>query len=340
MNRFIQIDEEGYFCLQGHRINDAAEGRSLFENLKFDKFHRLTTFTENKRVFVEAFNAPFVVQQISISNNTWSAIIPYGLEKEFKLQSLTLDEWDRFHGQFKDGMHFLFSRKAQAEFFNLLSSFTDNTITFKNQTHTTSSWMKDFKEAESEGFWTNIYLTETPRWDLGSASPLLKSALPQLKLPKSRIAVLGCGNGHDAAFLAQQGHIVTAFDISNEAIQGSKKKYSNVKNLTFHKADVFNLSKEFHSEFDLCLDHTFYCAIAPSKRNSLVKIWRQLLTDQGFLLAIFLISDKPIGPPYGASEWEIKKRLDKGFQSLYWTRAKNSIEKRISKELLVYARKI
>jgi 2-polyprenyl-3-methyl-5-hydroxy-6-metoxy-1,4-benzoquinol methylase len=37
-------------------------------------------------------------------------------------------------------------------------------------------------------------------------------------MPRCRVLVLGCGEGHDAAFFAQNGHIVTGVDISPEAI--------------------------------------------------------------------------------------------------------------------------
>ena len=64
------------------------------------------------------------------------------------------------------------------------------------------------------------------------------------------------------------------------------------------------------------------------------------LIDRGHLLGIFFANSRRVGPPYGGSEWEVRKRLSKyGIKPLYWTRAKNSIERRLGKELLVYAEK-
>jgi hypothetical protein len=63
--------------------------------------------------------------------------------------------------------------------------------------------------------------------------------------------------------------------------------------------------------------------------NSMVKLWRRILHTNGTLLAIF-----------PAVEWELRERLKHGFQALYWTRWRRSIEARKSRELVVYARKI
>jgi hypothetical protein len=45
------------------------------------------------------------------------------------------------------------------------------------------------------------------------------------------------------------------------------------------------------------------------------------------------------GPPFGSSEWEIRERLKKFFDFLYWTRWKTTPEDRLGIELIVYAQK-
>jgi hypothetical protein len=49
--------------------------------------------------------------------------------------------------------------------------------------------------------------------------------------------------------------------------------------------------------------------------------------------------DKGSAPPFGATEWEIRERLKRSFNFLYWTRWKKSIPRRLGKELVVYAQK-
>ena len=154
-----------------------------------------------------------------------------------------------------------------------------------------------------------------------------------------RIAVLGAGRGHDAAFLAQQGHLVTAIDISPEAIQFSKSIYGSVPNLTFLEADIFNLPSSLKNSFDLVFEHTCYCAIPPSRRNELVKVWRQLLTEDGHVLGVFFAMDKRFGPPFGGSEWELRQRFKNHFDFVYWTRWRRSLPRRIGHEIVIYMKK-
>ena len=163
--------------------------------------------------------------------------------------------------------------------------------------------------------------------------------LPRLKLPRSKIIVLGCGSGHDAAFLAQAGHHVTAIDFSEEAIQNAKKLYGHQSRLEFIQADVFQLPPAWHGTFDVVIEHTCFCAVDPQQRTQLVKVWRQLLHHEGLLFAVFFSMLKRSGPPFGSSEWEIRELLQSSFQFLFWGRWKNSLPERQGKELFVYGHK-
>jgi SAM-dependent methyltransferase len=199
-------------------------------------------------------------------------------------------------------------------------------------------WSSEDK-VENEDFWSEIYQNEKPPWDLDQPAPALVDMLPRLKLSKSRILVLGCGAGHDAAFFAKAGHVVTAVDFSPEAIERGRKLYGEFKNLQFVEADIFNLPQDMQGSYDLIFEQTCFCAVNPTLRSRLVSIWRGLLAEQGFLMGVFFVNEKKKGPPYGASEWEIRERLKKGFHFVFWGRLKNSIERRYGKELLVYAQK-
>jgi SAM-dependent methyltransferase len=163
--------------------------------------------------------------------------------------------------------------------------------------------------------------------------------LPRLKLPPSRVLVLGCGSGNDAAHFAKHGHFVTAVDISPEAIQRGKTKYGEEKNLRFIQEDIFRLPTEMYGQFDLIFEHTCFCAIDPRRRNELISLWKKFLTPQGHLLAIFFTMEKRGSPPFGGSEWELRERLKKSFQFVFWGRWRQSVERRLGKELLVYAQK-
>jgi len=342
--RFIQIDEEGFFSLNGVRVVDDRYGQFLFQNLQRSEKGAYFTYSRpgsTEQVFVESFDEPFFVQQLHKvdDRDDWNFTLAHGYTGSFAIESIRVDEWDRFHALSSNEIPMVFSGKAQADFFNLVDSFTDNSFTVNGKVYTTKNLFTDHPEARHETFWTNIYNNETPRWDLGTVTPLLPEALPQLKIPKSRFIVLGCGTGNDAAHLAEQGHIVTAVDISPQAIKLAKEKYGHITNLTFIEGDIFNLGEEHIAQYDVVFEHTCYCAIPPNQRNKLVQVWRRLLNENGMLLGIFFVVNRTEGPPFGGSEWELRRRLENDFQFLYWTRAKHSLERRLGKELIVFAKK-
>jgi hypothetical protein len=338
--RFIQIDEDGYFKMEELRVSDSEAGRAWMQNLAMDDRGRAWTTIETEKILIEAFDEPYVALDVEKHSDSWSIAVPYGHREDFDPKSLTLDEWDRFHGRTSRGVPFVFSRPAQARFFNLVEEFEDDAITIDGERIETRPWLTDNADATENAWWTNIYRTEEPRWDLGEPSHVLPTLVPRLKLQKLRVLVPGAGSGNDAAWFAERGHIVTALDFSEEAVARARTKYAHLPNLTVLQADVFDLPSSMNSSFDLVFEHTLYCAVAPSRRTDLVKVWRRVLTEQGHLMGVFFTMDKPFGPPYGGSEWEIRARLNKSFKPLYWTRLRDSRERRLGHELFVYAQKI
>ncbi|MCJ8275603.1 MAG: methyltransferase domain-containing protein [Bdellovibrionales bacterium] len=337
MTKSIAIDEEGYFVLQnGVRLTEEETGRAMLKSLAIDEVGVVTLSYQGESALVEPFDKVYVAQQIHFENNLWQIQLPYQLRLDIDIQSLNLDEWDRIHGFTTNGFPFVLSRKAQAELFNLAENFSDDSITVNGLEIKTEDYFVSSDHTDKLDFWSEKYNTHAP-WNLDEPHPELKSILPQLKLSKSRILVPGCGYGHDAAYLAEQGHIVTAFDFSEEAIKGAKKKYGHIKNLTFEVADAFNLDQSYFNAFEIVFEHTFYCAITPQKRNDIIKLWKRCLAETGHLLGVFFVMPKRTGPPFGGSEWELRDKLEKDFNFLYWTRLKYSPGWRKGAELMVYA---
>lgn len=337
---FIQIDEEGFPLSQEIRLKDPVAGQEILNNLHLHAGGTLLSTFGGVPVIVEAFDEPFVAQQVFAEGKQWSIQLPYDLKFPFSLETLTVDEWDRFHGYTASGIPFVFSRPAQAEFFNLLEEFDDEGVTFNGKFYPTPPYWASKVEVEKEGFWSQIYkTTENPGWNLGQPANALKDMLPRLKIARSRVLVLGCGEGHDAAFFAQAGHVVTAVDISPDALEKAKKLYGHLPNLKFMEADLFNLPKDFEKSFDIVFEHTCYCAINPEKRAQLVKVWNRLLVEGGHLMGVFFAFEKRQGPPFGGSEWELRQRLKGAYQPIFWGRLQNSVPNRQGKELFVYALK-
>lgn len=338
--RFIQIDEEGYVLVGELRTQDREVGGEVLNEMIFAPNGALISRCGGAPVIVEAFDEPYVASQVSLTNKQFSIELPYGLSFSFNLQSLSLDEWDRFHGKCSNDIPFVMSRKAQANFFNLLEDYDDDSIQFDGKTYPIPSQFPTQQVLSQSDFWTQKYHEEAnPGWNLGVPTEALKDMLPRLKLPKSRVLVLGCGEGHDAAFFAQSGHVVTGVDFSEEAITRAQKNYGSLPGLQFVQQDVFHLDPSFHNAFDIVFEHTCYCAVEPHRRKDLVKVWKQVLHDQGQLMGVFFAMEKRQGPPFGGSEWELRRRLQGSFQFLFWGRWRQSRPTRQGKELFILAQK-
>jgi SAM-dependent methyltransferase len=337
---YVQMDEDGYFAVDGLRVADVEVGRDWLSRMQIDERGRAVTEISGISTIVEYYDEPFIALDVEKQGAAWTVQMPYGHVENFKLETLCLDEWDRFHGRTDRGVPLVLSRSTQARFFNQVDEFDDDSITVDGKRIETQPWLQENPDANQKNWWSEIYRSEEPRWDLKAPSPSLANIMPRLKLTRARILVLGCGPGNDAAWFAELGHLVTAVDFSEEAIKEATKRYGNVRGLEFLQCDAFNLPKEFKNSFDIVFEHTCYCAITPSRRNELVRVWRQALAENGHLMGIFFTMDKRFGPPYGGSEWEIRSRLQKNFRALYWTRLHDSIEKRIGQELFVYAQKL
>lgn len=271
--------------------------------------------------------------------------MPYGVRFSFNLNHLHVDEWDRFCGELENGLSFVFSRKAQAQFFELADEFDDDSITIGPTQYPITPWLKSHIDVESESFWSEHYRrwkddASKPGWDKGAPAEPLKDILAQIKITKCRIAVLGAGSAHDAHHLASVGHIVTAIDISPEAIKRAKENYGSNSNLEFIQADAFRLPQNLLGQFDLVFEHTFFCSVNPTYRARVIQTWKRLLVPNGHFLGIFFMLNRGEAPPFGSTEWEIRARLEKHFRFLYWTRWKKSLPERQGKELVVYAQKL
>lgn len=346
INKFIKVDEDGYFVFSGQQLKDPNEGKTLIENLHRLDNEAIATKLNDVTAIVEAFDQPIVAQMVDCSEDKtkWTLTALYGVQIPFDLNKLSIDEWDRFLGRTENDIPFVMSRKAQNEFFNLVDEFDDEGFTVNQKYYKLPHWLKtaddkNFEDIDHSEYWTQAYHdNETPGWEMNAPNVALVDTLPQLKLTRSRVAVLGCGSGNDAAHWAEQGHIVTAFDFSSEAIKRAQEKYAHVKNLEFVQADVFNLGDKYYDQFDIVFEHTLYCAIRPEKRDELIKVWQKLLHSEGHLLGIFFTMDRPTGPPFGGSEWELSRRIKNDFQPLYWTRWQTSVGGRQGKELVVYSR--
>jgi SAM-dependent methyltransferase len=339
-DRYLPINEEGHFVFDGEALEDQEAGQKLLSNIRQVEDHRYVTSLDGVDAYLEPFDSVLLAKHIQFVNaNEGEIDLPYGAKTRFRFSNLSIDEWDRFHGVDIEGRPFVFSRQAQVEFFDMLDSFDDDSVTIRGAKIVVPPWLRPESEISTERYWTDRYQQGEDSWEKGHEAVPLPEILPQLKLTKSRVLVLGAGSGNDAAYFAKQGHVVTAVDFSSEALARARQSYGSLENLSLVKADIFQLPESWTSRFDVVFEHTCYCAVSPDRRGDLVKTWTRVLQPQGHLLGIFFVMEKTEGPPWGGSEWEVRQRLRRNFDFLFWTRWRRSLEGRKAKELVVYARK-
>jgi thiopurine S-methyltransferase len=144
--------------------------------------------------------------------------------------------------------------------------------------------------------WNRIYQEEPrPGWDMDAPTPLIGELLEAAPLPpRARLAVPGCGFGHDAAELARLGFRVEAFDIAPLALEGARARHG--------EAVQWRLEDWFTAEagpFDAVFDHTCFVAMEPARREAYAAATRDRLRSGGLWMgAAFHDTQGRMGPPF------------------------------------------
>lgn len=160
-------------------------------------------------------------------------------------------------------------------------------------------------------FWRALYTAGGDRWDLGRPSPSLGFHLARSAPPTGRVAVPGCGRGHDCRLLARRGYQVWGFDFAPEALDAARDLAAQEHvAVTFEERDVFGLAGAYPAAFDGAWEYTCFCAIDPARRAEYVDVLAAILKPGGWLLACFYpIGDGLGGPPFHTSQAEVRGLL-------------------------------
>jgi methyl halide transferase len=184
--------------------------------------------------------------------------------------------------------------------------------------------------------WEQKYQESQDGWDLGCPAPPFSNLLASDKAPKlGRIAVLGCGGGHDALLFAMAGFDVVGFDFAPSAIdRASILAQERELNAQFLQRNIFDLVTEFPHGFDYVLEHTCFCAIDPTERSQYVQVVKNLLRPNGQLIALFFTHNRLGGPPFGVKPQEVLDEFAPYFDPIVFQPAQDSIERRQGEEYL------
>jgi SAM-dependent methyltransferase len=157
-------------------------------------------------------------------------------------------------------------------------------------------------------FWEDLYTRGGDGWELGEPAPPLVAwlarggAISAAGAP-ARVAVPGCGRGHDARLLARHGYQVWAFDFAAPAVAAARAgAEADGLAIAVERRDVFTLADRYPGFFDGVWEYTCFCAIDPGRREEYAHVLWTLLRPGGTLLGCFYpLGEGSGGPPFPVS---------------------------------------
>ena len=164
--------------------------------------------------------------------------------------------------------------------------------------------MADFvsRDPNNSCFWDERFSKKFTPWDKGAVPQDLRDFV-LTATGKMRTLIPGCGNGYEAAFLAQAGWDVTAIDFSPAAVKSAQMAIGEWSRHVI-EADFFEYQPAQPPE--LIYERAFFCALPPVRRQDIVQRWAELLPP-GALLAGYFFFDTNAdaskkGPPFSISD--------------------------------------
>ena len=188
-------------------------------------------------------------------------------------------------------------------------------------------------------FWTDLYARGADGWELRQPAPPLVDFIETTPPPRGRVAVPGCGRGHDARYLARQGYAAVGFDFSPTAVHEARAlARAEAVAAEFVERDIFALARDYANAFDGIWEYTCFCAIDPARRAEYVRTMAAILRPGGWLLAcLFPLRRRAAGPPFAVPRSELRRfrppfRVERAY-------APRSVRARQGQEWMVLLRK-
>jgi SAM-dependent methyltransferase len=178
-------------------------------------------------------------------------------------------------------------------------------------------------------------------WDAGRITPPLQAYFDQLEVqPQPRILIPGAGRAYEAEYLHRLGfgHVVVV-DLAPEPLAALAARVPDFPTHNLWQGDFFNLGET--ESFDLLIEQTFFCALAPALRPAYAQQCAQLLKPGGKLVGLLFDTAfaGAIEPPFGGSREEYAAYFEPYFRFIHFDTAYNSLPARAGRELFICLQK-
>lgn len=182
-------------------------------------------------------------------------------------------------------------------------------------------------------FWESRYQKGTTGWDLGQPIPAWAEVTLRHSISPGRTLILGAGRGHDALWFAKQGHSVLAVDFAPSAIADTQRAAATAgQKVETLEEDLFRLDPSTLGLFDVVVEHTCFCAIAPDRRQEYVEVVSRLVKPGGWFLGVFFWKLPPGGPPFATSAEELTTLFSPRFELVRLESNPVSVAQRVGEE--------
>ncbi len=151
----------------------------------------------------------------------------------------------------------------------------------------------------SRAFWEVRWREGRTPWDLGRASAPARQLAQQYLAPPDAVIIPGCGRGHEALLLAEQGCRVTAVDFVAAPILALRQAAA-ARSLPVEavQSDIFDLPAALNGRFAAVLEQTCLAALGPARFADYEALAYRLLKPGGRLLGVFMELSGINPPPF------------------------------------------
>lgn len=133
--------------------------------------------------------------------------------------------------------------------------------------------------------------------------------------------VVGCGLGDDAQYLYELGFRVTAFDISETAVEWARQLHSDT-DIEFFIADLFNPPKEWYQAFEFVLEVYTIQPLPMEMRASVIDAIANFVKFPGGRLLVVTRGREddeiPDELPWALSRKDLSRFDENGFEQIYF----------------------